>query len=80
MFRASSDILLKNNVISRLCEQITGSLDGIYLGPDSHKANLRVWVALKFSDPIKVLIEGQDEGAREGEKRCEERDGEAKSV
>lgn len=51
--------MLKNNVISHLYEQITRSLVRIYLGLDSHKANLRVWVALKFSDPIKALIEGR---------------------
>lgn len=41
-FQASSEILLKNIVIIHLYEQFTRSLGRIYLGLDSHKANL--WV------------------------------------
>lgn len=51
VFQASSDILSKYNVISHLYEQITRSLVRIYLGLDSDKVNLWVWVALKISRP-----------------------------
>lgn len=52
------------DVIRHLYEQITRSLVRIYLGLDRHTANLYVWVVLKFSDPIKALIEGRMEEQR----------------
>lgn len=57
--QASSNILLKNNVISHLYVQITWSLVRIYLGLDSRNANLWVLGCVQISDPIKALIEGR---------------------
>lgn len=64
---------MKNNAISHLYEQITRSLVRIYLGSRRHKANLWVWVALIFSDPIKALIEGRIKRQRGMESRMEKR-------